>query len=86
MDKENVKRLKKHGKIIFLKCDLTELEARISKSSNRPPLTNKKSLKEELEELWNKRKEKYLSSADVIFNTTSNQSLEEKAENIIMNL
>ena len=86
LDKENVERLKKHGKIIFLKCDLTELEARISKSSNRPPLTNKKSLKEELEELWNKRKEKYLSSADVIFNTTSNQSLEEKAENIIMNL
>lgn len=86
LDKENVKTLKKHGKIIFLQCDLAQLEARISKSINRPALTNKNSLKEELEELWNKRKEKYLSSADFIFDTGIDQSLEEKAESIIMNL
>lgn len=86
LDKENVKALKKHGEIVFLECDLDELEARISNSTNRPPLTNKKSLKDELKELWNKRKEKYLSSADFIFNTSADSPLEEKAESIIMNL
>lgn len=84
LDKENVKSLKKHGKIVFLECNLERLEARISESTNRPSLTNKKSLKEELAHLWEKRKEKYLSSADITFDTNTDQSLEEKAESIIM--
>ena len=69
---------------VFLKCDLPELEARIKDSKNRPKLTSNTSLKEELQMLWKKRKDKYLSSADMIFNTSSNQTLEEKAESIIM--
>jgi len=84
LDNENVKTLKKHGEIVFLECDLIKLEARISKSTNRPPLTNKKSLKEELTKLWEQRKDKYLSSTDKIFDTGTNQSLEEKAESVIM--
>jgi len=84
LDKENLKTLKKNGEIVLLKCNLDQIEARISNSTNRPKLTNQKSLKEEIGKLWKQRKDKYLSSANIIFDTGTEQSLEEKAENIIM--
>ncbi|MFC1647719.1 shikimate kinase [Patescibacteria group bacterium] len=86
LDNENVKALKKHGKIVFLNAPIEVLEKRIKNDENRPPLTKQKSLKEELEELWAKRKEKYLASADFEFDSNADLSLNEKAQQIIQQL
>lgn len=67
LDKDNVAVLKKNGKIVFLNFNLDTLEKRLEKKmKNRPALTKQKSLRDELKELWVKRKDKYLNSADII--------------------
>lgn len=86
LDKDNRKKLSNNGKIIFLSCDIDTLEKRIKKSHYRPPLTKKQSLHEELKHLWEKRKNIYESSADIIIDNNNNLSLEETAEKIIMKL
>ncbi len=86
LDKENVSTLKKSGKIVVLTAPIEILEARIKNDTNRPPLTNQKTLKKELEELWAKRKEKYENSADFEFDSSGDLSLNEKAQQIIQML
>jgi len=83
LDKENVSRLQKNGKIVLLKAPIKTLEKRIANDTNRPPLTKHKSLKDELTELWAKRKEKYEQSADFKFDSSKDLSLNEKAQQII---
>lgn len=83
LDKENVSTLKKNGKIVLLTAPIATLEKRIANDTNRPPLTNQKTLKKELEELWAKRKEKYMNSADFEFDSSCDLSLNEKAQQII---
>lgn len=86
LDKQNVSRLQKHGKIVFLNAPIEVLEKRIANDENRPPLTKQKSLKDELEELWAKRKEKYQGCADFEFDSSADLSLNEKAQQIIQQL
>lgn len=87
IDKENERTLKKNTTIVFLKCDLDILENRLSlHNQNRPALTNKKSLREELEEVWEKRKDRYTESADIIYDVSENIKVDRKAENIIMEI
>lgn len=87
LDKENVNVLKKNGKIIFLNCPIEILEQRIEKEmQNRPALTKQKKLRDELEELWAKRKEKYFESADMIIDLNEDLSLNEIAEQIILKI
>ncbi len=86
LDKENVKVLKKSGTIVFLKYDLDVLETRLKKSHERPALTKHKSLKDELKEIWNKRKDKYVDTADQIFYAEKELSKNEKAEQIIYSI
>jgi len=86
LDKENVKALKKCGKIVFLKYDLDVLEARLEKSHERPALTKHKSLKDELEEVWSKRKDKYLDTADHIYEAKKDLSKAQKVEQIIYSI
>jgi 3-phosphoshikimate 1-carboxyvinyltransferase len=87
IDKENEKALKKHGTIVFLKYPLHILEDRLKKSkTKRPRLTKNENLKEELEEIWKKRKERYIKSADIVYEAGINLSVEEKAEKIIINI
>jgi shikimate kinase len=83
LDKENVTRLQKNGKIILLTAPIETLEKRIKNDSNRPSLTKQKNLKDELTELWAKRKEKYKQSADFEFDSEKDLSLNEKAQQII---
>ena len=83
LDKENVSGLQKNGKIILLKAPVETLEKRIANDSNRPPLTKQKNLKDELAELWTKRKEKYTKAADFEFDSAQDLSLNEKAQQII---
>lgn len=86
LDKENVKALKKSGKIVFLQYNLDVLEERLKKSHERPALTKHKTLKDELEEVWAKRKDKYLSTADQIFYSKKGLSKNEKVEQIIYSI
>ncbi len=86
LDKDNRKKLHTNGKTVFLSCDLNTLEKRIKQSHYRPPLTKKHSLREELKHVWEKRKDLYESSADLIIKNDNHLSLEETAEKIIMEL
>jgi shikimate kinase len=86
LDKENVSTIKKSGKIVLLTAPIATLEKRIANDTNRPPLTKQNTLKKELEELWAKRKEKYINSADFEFDSSGDLSLNEKARQIIQML
>ncbi|MFC1599729.1 shikimate kinase [Patescibacteria group bacterium] len=86
LDKENVKSLKKLGKIVFLKYDLDVLEERLKKSHERPALTKHKSLKDELKEVWSKRKDKYLDTADMVYEDDKDLNKAERAEQIIYSI
>ncbi|MCK5471618.1 shikimate kinase [Candidatus Gracilibacteria bacterium] len=61
---ENVTNLKKNGIIVFIHSPLEQLAQRVSKDKNRPSLTGK-SPHEELEEVWQQRKEIYRKATDV---------------------
>lgn len=86
LDKENVKVLKKSCIIVFLKYDLDVLEARLKKSHERPTLTKHKTLKDELKEIWEQRKDRYVDTADQIFCADKGLSKKQKVEQIIYSL
>jgi len=67
--KQNIDLLKKNGKFIFLKASIETMLKRIKNANDRPALTNKKTLKEEMEEVWGKRKSFYEDSANIIIET-----------------
>lgn len=60
---KNIQSLKKTGVIVLLHGPFEHLAKRVAKNDNRPSLTGK-SPAEELEEVWNTRKEKYEKAAD----------------------
>ncbi len=84
IDKENEKILNKNGKIIYLYCTPEICAKRIMDSKDRPPLTDKESIFEELEELYKERNGRYCKSADIIFQRTENP--EEDVSKIIEKL
>ncbi|MBN1494590.1 hypothetical protein JW911_02505 [Candidatus Peregrinibacteria bacterium] len=87
LDNNNKKLLKKFGKIIFINRNLIELEQNIKNDKiKRPFITNQKTLKEELRQLWKERKALYKKNADLIMNFNKNIGIEEKSEKIIMEL
>jgi shikimate kinase len=67
--KQNIAALKKNGTFVFLKTSVDEMIKRIGFDKNRPPLTIHKTLKEELEEVWRKRKDLYEKTADITIET-----------------
>jgi 3-phosphoshikimate 1-carboxyvinyltransferase len=79
--------LKKNSIIVLLRCDRDISARRIMGDMNRPALTNQKNPTKELEELWRKRKEVYLRTADLIIDTSAqsdniNSDLQRKATQI----
>jgi shikimate kinase len=60
---DNAVLLKKSGTIVFLQISPGMAAERIRHSQNRPNLTRRNN---EMKEIWNKRKESYLSTADLI--------------------
>ncbi len=68
LHKKNIDALKKNAIFILLKTSVEAMIKRIGNDTNRPALTNKKSLKEELEEVWKERKP--------IYETIANHSIE----------
>ncbi len=69
LNQKNVESLKTKGKLIYLKATVETLLTRIGVDPNRPALTDKKNLKEELEQLLLERKGLYEQAADEIIET-----------------
>lgn len=84
IDPENEKALKKNGKIIYLYVKPEVCAKRILNDLNRPPLTNKESVEEEIKELYRQRNGRYCQSANIIFERTKH--LERDAQTIIEKL
>jgi len=82
---KNIDALAAHGKFIFLKASIPSIFRRISKDKNRPSLTEKKSFTEELEDVWNNRKEIYKQTADIIIET-DNKAIKQIVDEIIKQL
>jgi len=83
IDPENAKKLKENGFVLLLTANIQTLEKRIGFDPNRPTLTDQKSLKDELEALWNKRKDIYLTNADLTYDNSSDLDPTSKADEII---
>ncbi|EKD64127.1 MAG: shikimate kinase [uncultured bacterium] len=82
-NEKSAKLLKKNGFIILLTADIETLKKRIEFSKTRPPLTCHKSLKKELEQIWEERKSTYMKYADFVYDNSDDRDPEEKAEEII---
>ena len=83
--KKNIENLRKNGTFILLQTSVDSMVKRIKHSKERPALTDKKTLEEELEEVWNERKELYKRNADIIV-ITDNKSPQEVTAEIIKQL
>lgn len=66
---QNITNLKRKGIVFFLLAKIDTLIQRIGEGFNRPLLTGKGSLQEDVEEVWRQRKHLYLKAADEIINT-----------------
>lgn len=66
---KNIESLKKNGILIMLNASVDVLLDRIGDDQNRPALTNKKTRREEMEELLKQRRKLYEDAADEIIGT-----------------
>ncbi|MDP3988252.1 MAG: shikimate kinase [Candidatus Levybacteria bacterium] len=82
---QNIETLRKNGVLIYLKASLNTLLKRIGEDKNRPPLTDKKNTREEIEEVLRGREELYKNSADEII-VTDDLNEEQTAVQIIKQL
>lgn len=65
---QNVKEMKKNGKVILLTASPETIYKRVKNSSNRPLLAGKKNV-EGIKELMESRREKYELAADLVIRT-----------------
>lgn len=72
LNHENEKALKKNSKIIYLYVKPEIATKRILNDKNRPPLTNKESVEEEMKQLYKERNGRYCESANIIFERSEN--------------
>lgn len=79
---ENIIHLKQNGIVILLTAHIDTLLERIGDDPNRPSLTGKSSRKEEVEEIWEKRKTMYSMATDTTIDTTK-LNLEEVTQIIL---
>lgn len=79
---ENVKTLKKHGKLFYLEAPVEVLVKRIGDDIVRPSLTGKISRLEDMREVLKQRKKLYEEAADAIIET-KDKTANEVAEEII---
>lgn len=84
IDKENEIELKKNGKIVYLYRKPQDSIKFIENDPNRPPLTNYESVKEEVEELYKERNDRYIKSSNIIFHRT--EDLNKDAKELIEKL
>ena len=77
LNKENITALQQKGLIVFLTAPVKALLDRIGDDPNRAALIDKKTKKEEMEIVWNERKNLYQQAADITIDTAT--GTEEKA-------
>ncbi len=85
LDQANVELFKPDSISILLKADAGILSQRIRTDKNRPELSTQPSLLGELDEVWEKRKDKYYRNADFIIDTSAispNQAIDEIMEKL----
>ncbi|MEK7673028.1 MAG: 3-phosphoshikimate 1-carboxyvinyltransferase [Patescibacteria group bacterium] len=81
IDPTNAKILQKTGKIIYLHVKPEICTKRILESKKRPPLTNKKSILQEMQHLYKERDLTYRKTANIIFDRS--QSLERDIKKLL---
>lgn len=69
VNSKNIDLLKKNGILFWLRCNVPTLVERVENNSSRPPLTNKKTLEEEVKEILRQRENQYEKAADEIIDT-----------------
>jgi shikimate kinase len=87
IDAENTRLLKVRGVVVLLICELSILQRRLVLGSNRPSLTGQDSAAVELAQVWEARRERYHSVADVTYDVSAEsvnvmEDLERKAADI----
>jgi len=70
--KENIRKLKKNGVLIWLTASNDTLYNRIKDDRNRPFLTNARSRKEEIKKVFKVREKLYKGAADLVVSTETN--------------
>jgi shikimate kinase len=84
IDATNAQHLKARGVVVLLVCDIATLQRRIGAGINRPSLTGQGSAVNELAQVWEARRARYLEVADLTYNVTlesadSQKDLQRKA-------
>jgi len=79
---KNIQELKKSGVLVWLQADVDTLVNRIGEDTERPPLVEGRSHREDMEITLKERKPLYQQAADLTVNT-ENKTPEEVAEAII---
>jgi shikimate kinase len=87
IDAENTRLLKVRGVVVLLVCEISILQRRLALGSNRPSLTGQGSAAVELAQVWEARRERYHSVADVTYDVSAEsvnvmEDLERKAADI----
>ena len=87
IDAQNVRLLKTRGVVVLLVCEVSILQRRLALDSNRPSLTGQGSAAVELTQVWEARRERYHSVADVTYDVSAEsgnviEDLERKAADI----
>lgn len=68
LNSDNIEMLKENGVVFLLDCTIDSICYNLKNSYKKRPLLNKRNWELEVEELYNKRREIYESSADYIIN------------------
>lgn len=81
---ENAEKLKNSGKLVLLTAEIKTIHERLEHAKDRPSLTGTGFL-EELEQVWNERKDRYHHFADQVV-STDGKTPEEIVQEIIREL
>jgi len=79
---KNVQKLKKNGILVWLQADIDTLVNRTGEDTDRPPLVEGRTRREDMEMTFKERKPLYQQAADLTINT-ENKTPEEVADLVI---
>jgi len=82
---ENVERLKRNGKLFWLRASVKTITKRIGRDTQRPSLTGTKSFLDEVQEVLRERTPKYEAAADHVI-ATDGRSVVQIADEILARL
>ena len=79
---KNIAKLKKSGVLVWLQADIDTLVSRTGENTDRPPLVEGRTRREDMEMTFKERKPLYQQAADLTINT-ENKTPEEVADLVI---